>query len=252
MVLRIPRHYPFDPAQAAAFLARVAAGELTADVLDTPGAPSQRAYAYWRRTEPEFAAEVRRLAAAGYWNRSLSGHPRWKAWDEAVADRILLAVMRGAPFRKLLASDPSLPCLAVTERWRRQHSDWDGALRAAMSRGRLVREDARSRARLTPELLDEIGDRILYGGSLRSLGAAPDMPCRAVLYKWAARWPDFAAEVERCSQLRDEMLNDLIIDRALANGPLGFEAGRRAAQPLQRQLNRLAKRPGWKRARDGV
>ena len=244
-----PRHYPFDPAAAANFLARVAAGERTAAVLDTPGAPSQRAYACWRRTEPEFAAQVKRLTAAGYWNRSLAGHPRWKAWDEATADRILLAVMRGAPFRKLLASDPTLPCLAVTERWRRREPDWDAALKVAMRKGRLVREDGWSRERLTPALLEEIGDRILEGGSLRSLGADPDMPCRGTLYKWARRWPDFAAEVERCSGLRDEMLNDMIIGRALAGGPLAFEAGRRATQPLQRQLNRLAKRPGWKARR---
>lgn len=248
-MLTPPRHHPFDPEIAGAFLARVAAGESGNRLLDKPGMPSQRAYACWRRTEPVFAAEVRRLAKAGYWNRSLSGHPRWKGWNEAVADRILLAVMRGAPFRRLLASDPALPCLAVTARWRREHPDWDAALKLAMRAGRLAREDAWSRERLTPELAEEIGDRILRGGSLRSVGADDDMPCKATLYKWARRWPDFAAEVERFSQIRDDMLTDLIIDGALAGGPLGFEAGRRAVQPLQRQLNRLAKRPGWKARR---
>lgn len=242
------RTYPFDPAVAAAFLARVAAGERTAAVLDTPGAPSQRAYACWWRTESAFAAEMKRLTAARYWNRKRSGHPRWKAWDEPTADRVLLAVMRGAPFRRLLASDPALPCLAVMARWRRRQPDFDGALRMAMRMGRLVREDARSRARLTPALMEEIGERILVGGSLRSIGASEDMPCPATFYKWVARWPDFAAEVERWSHWRDVWLNDRIVDGALAHGPLGFESGRRAMQPLQRQLNRLAKRPGWKRA----
>jgi hypothetical protein len=34
------------------------------------------------------------------------------------------------------------------------------------------------------------------------------------------------------------------------NGPFGLEATKREAAPLQLRVNQLAKRPGWRRARE--
>src|SRR5581483_11686341 len=100
-------------------------------------------YDHWRRTEPGFAAALEPLRALRYGRRSREGHGRWKAFDEAVADGILLRVMRGEPWRWLLDTDPSLPCHAVVYRWRREQPDWDGALKMAFRAGRLARERVR-------------------------------------------------------------------------------------------------------------
>ncbi len=241
--------YPFDAAVAAAFMARVAGGEPIRDLLARPGMPSQAAYRYWRRTDGEFAEAMWRLRAARYERRTGRLHGRWRAWDEAVADRITLAVMRGAVMRRFLGTDAALPSLAVVARWRREHCEWDAALRWAMKTGRRVRERGWSLAQLTPELRDEIGDRIATGGSLRSLGADAAIPCAATLYRWVALSPEFAGEVARACDLRADLYSDMMIDICERNGPLRLAATRREARPLQWRVNQLAKRPGWKRRR---
>jgi len=95
-------------------------------------------------------------------------------------------------------------------------------------------------------LREAIGDEIIEGGSLRSLGARRDMPSAATLYPWYRRWPDFARDVAICCDLRADWLNDRMIDICDRNGPFGLDATKREAAPLQRAVNRLAKRPGWK------
>lgn len=237
------RVYGFDEAVAAAFLARVAAGERIRDLLARPGMPSQGAYEYWRRTNVGFQEALWRLRGARYGRQSGTGHGRFRAWDEAMADRILLAVMLGAVLRKLLSSDPAFPCLAVVERWRREEPVWDRALVMAMAAGR------RARRQISPELTDEIRHRIVMGASLRSLGAEPDMPSAGTLYAWVRRWPEFAEAVARACHWREEVLNDRMMDVCQRNGPLALAATRREVAPLQLRVNQLSKRPGWKRAR---
>jgi transposase-like protein len=256
------RELMFDEAVAAAFLARVAAGERVADLLARPGMPSQRAYRFWRRTDVGFQEALWRLRGHNYARRTGSGHGRWRGWDEAVADRITLAVMRGAVLRRFLASDPALPCLAVVERWRRETPEWDGALRLAMKAGRLARgravepvvgPDGRTargaRARCTPELVEEICDRIVEGGSLRSVAQDPDMPCARTLYAWVAKRPEFERQVLEACRWRDEWLNDQMLEICDRNGPLGLAKTKREVRPLQFRMNQFSKRPGWKRRR---
>jgi hypothetical protein len=217
------RVYGFDEAVAAAFLARVSAGERIRDRLARPGMPSQAAYAYWRRTNVGFQEALSRLRGARYGRQSGTAHSRFRAWDEAVADRILLAVMRGAVLRKLLSSDRAFPCLAVLERWRREEPVWDRALVMAMSVGR------RARWRCSPELMEEIGQRIAMGASLRSLGTEPDMPCCRTLYAWAQRWPAFAHELEIATDFRDWMRADRMLDMWQSAGEFVLERGERGA-----------------------
>lgn len=243
------RRYAFDEAVAAAFLARVAAGEGINDLLDTPGMPSQRTYRYWRRTQGAFQEALWRLRAVSYARRP---RPRpYRRFDQAVADRMLVRVARGEPWRRMLETDPSMPCRVVVYRWRAQEPEWDAALKIAFKVGRLARERSRSRARCSPEIVDEIGYRIVLGGSLRSIARDADMPCAATLYSWVERFPDFAAEVDRACDLRHWWYADQMLDICERNGPFGLDATKRQAAPLQRQLNRLAKRPGWKRRREG-
>jgi hypothetical protein len=231
---------------AAAFLARVAAGETVRSLLGKPGMPSQRAYIYWRRTEVGFQATLWRLRGARYGRQAGVAHRRWRAWDPAVADAVFVAVAEGTPLRALLASRADLPCLAVVGRWRREHPEWDRMLRMAMQAGRLTRGSGRP----SPELVEEIGDRIMLGASLRELGAQADMPCARTLYVWMRRWPQFEAEVLLCSELRDDWFAEQMLAICERNGPFGLEATKREAAPLRQQLNRLAKRPGWRRGRE--
>lgn len=238
------RRFAFDEAVAAAFLARVAAGERIRDLLAKPGMPSQAAYRYWSRTQVAFQAELWRLRAVSYARRK---RPRpYRHFDPSIADRMLVRVARGEPWRRMLETDPAMPCRVVVYRWRAQEPEWDAALRIAFRVGRLARERARSKARCSPELVEEIGARIASGGSLRSLARDADMPSARTLYKWAARFPEFAAEIQRASDVRTWWYEDQMLEIARRNGPLGLAATKAEAAPLQRQLNRLAKRPGWK------
>ena len=212
---------------AAAFLARLAAGATVRALLGKPGMPSQRAYAYWRRTQPEFQAALRRLRAGGYSQRSRTGHPRWRAWDADVAGRLLAAVLKGASMRSTLASDPAFPSLAVLGRWRREHRDWDRDLRIAMKHGRVRRAAALSRA-WAEALEEEVGLRVLDGASLRRLGAeAADLPCARTLYAWRRRWPSFARAVELAADLRDWRAADEAFGAMMAAVRSLESAGRR-------------------------
>lgn len=251
------RGLAFEAAVAAAFLDRVANGEAVRALLARPGMPSQAAYRLWRRTNAEFEAEVWRLSrtkaavrgqmrAAGIVGGG--GRP-FRAFDQAVADRILLAVMRGANLRRMLETDPSLPCRVVLYRWRAAEPVWSRALRAAMKTGRLVRGRARSLARLTPELNEEIAMRVVEGASLRSLGAEAAMPCPHTLYRWVATSPAFAQEMARAAELRENYLSDRVLAASEDSAALGLAAATRNVRALQWRVAQLSKRPGWKRAR---
>jgi hypothetical protein len=242
------RRLAFDEAVAGAFLARLAAGETVRALLGRPGMPSQGAYRHWRRTDQGFQEVLWRLRPAREDRRLVALRGRRRAWDEGVADRVLLAVMRGAKLRELLASDAAFPSLAVLARWRREEPVWDRALRLAIGVGRRARGSARGRVRMEA-LREAIGEAVIRGGSLRSVGARRDMPCAATLYGWFRRWPEFARDVSICCDLREDWLTDRMIDILDRHGPFGLAATRREAAPLQRAVNRLAKRPGWKAAR---
>ncbi|HLZ76829.1 hypothetical protein [Phenylobacterium sp.] len=187
---------------AAAFLARLAAGETVRELLGRPGMPSQRAYAYWRRTQQGFQAALRRLRAGGYSQRSMSGHPRWRAWDAQVAGRLLAAVLKGAPMRRTLASDPDFPSLKVLNRWRAEQPEWAAALKTAMRRGQARAAAARCRARAWAAE-DAVGLRLTHGASLRDLDRDPQMPCATTMRAWRRRWPSFADAVDIGEDLRD-------------------------------------------------
>jgi len=244
------RRLAFDEDRAEAFLARVRAGDRIRDLLDKPGMPSQRTYRHWRRTQVAFQAELWRLRGVRYARHSGTTHSRWRAFDQAVADRMLVRVVRGEPWRRMLETDPAMPSRVVVYRWRREEPEWDRALRIAFEVGRRVRRGAEARARCSAQVADEIGMRIVLGGSLRSVGTGDaDMPCARTLYAWVERYPHFAREVAKACEIREWGLNDAMVDIAQRNGPFRLATTRRQTAPLQLRANQLAKRPGWKRAR---
>lgn len=201
---------------AAAFLARVAAGERVNDLLGRPGMPSQRAYAHWRRTQIAFQEALWRLRAGRYSRRSMSGHPRWRAWDGEVAGRLLAAVLKGAPMRATLASEAAFPSLAVLGRWRREQPRFDADLKIAMLHGRARRRAAACRAR-AQALEEAVGLRVLDGASLRRLGGEDaDLPCAGTLYAWRRRWPSFARSVDLAEDMREWLAAEADFAAAMA------------------------------------
>jgi len=249
------RRLAFDEAVAAAFLARLRAGATVRELLGRPGMPGAGTYRFWRRTQMGFQgdlwqvkqtrAEARRnLRMAGL--RGGGGRP-FRAFDRAMADRILARVARGEPLRRMLETDPALPCRAVVYRWRAAEPEWAAALTSAIRIGRRMR--ARARSRCTPELTEEVVARIVEGGSLRSLARDPDMPCAGTLYAWAARRPEFARAVARACEHREDWYVDQMLLAVEAAGPESARARRARVAPWSRQLARLKKRPGWKRTR---
>ncbi|MGH6964203.1 MAG: hypothetical protein ACREE0_06950 [Phenylobacterium sp.] len=238
------RRLMFNEAKAKAFLARVAAGERIRDLLSKPGMPSQKTYQYWRRTEASFAEELWRLKGLRDQARGERLRGRYRAFDQATADQILVRVARGGLLKRVLAADPALPCRAVVYRWRKEEPEWDGALKVAFQVGR--RERGHPRALRTPQMTEAILDRIVMGGSLRSIGREPGMPKTRTLESWIARDAAFSAEVARACDHREDWFIDqmtLIADEA---GPISQAELRRRWSPLARQHARLQNRPGRK------
>jgi len=219
----------FDEAAAAAFVARLAAGERMEDLFKQPGMPTRKTYRYWRSTQGEFQEALWRLRQARYQKTGETQRARLRPWDAATADRITLAVMRGAALRPLLISDPTLPGQVVVTRWRREQPDWDAALRGAVRMGRRARAAARSRC--TPELADEITDRVIFGATLSSLGREPDMPAAMTLYRWVKQRPELRRRLSRALEIRELYLTDLMLAH-----------GRAGSQNLQAKIDRLARR----------
>ncbi|WP_372782174.1 hypothetical protein [Phenylobacterium sp.] len=247
------RRFAFDEAVAAAFLARVAAGERVKAVVGQPGMPGQATYRYWRRTQVGFQEGLWRLRGFRY-ARLAEQHrarPRWGAFDPAVADRILVRVARGEGWARILETDRSLPHRQAAMLWRAAEPEWDRALKIAFRFGRRTAAAARSRARAA-ELTEAITSKIVTGASLCGLGREPEMPCAATLLRWFHRWPDFAREIDEACEFRDWWFDDQILAIGERHGPLGLAAARREAAPLERRMNGLAKRPGWKRRRDAA
>jgi hypothetical protein len=205
--------YPYDAALAEAFLERVWRGGRMRDLLGKPGMPSQRAYRHWRRTHAGFQARLAGLRQLRYAGGRT--HPRWREFDQAVADRMLVRVARGEPWRQMLETDPAMPSRVVVYRWRLREPLWDKALKIAFRVGRRAR--AAAQIHFECELLSgEIGERIaLRGGSLRRVAEHPDMPSAGTLYKWKALFPEFARTVADAYDFRDWMA----AERALAASP---------------------------------
>lgn len=239
------RRFCMDEAKAKAMLGRLAAGEKLGDVLRDPAMPSQRTYRHWMLTDIAFGGEARRIFAARYESRRGTQHPRYRPFDQAVADRIIREVGRGAVLRRLLSRDAAFPALAVLERWRAEQPEFDQGLKFAMRVGRLAR------GRVPADLTEEICARLRRGASLRSLSKEPEMPCQRTLYEWVRKDPVFAQAVDEACKDRAAYLNDLMIERSEALGPVSLRTRQRALADLSLQEMRLRKRPGWKRKRGG-
>lgn len=237
----------FDEAVAAAFLARARAGEPVNSLLGTAGMPNRRTYERWRAMEPPFAEAIWALRLRRDAQLGERGRARLRPFDPALADRIIVRLHVHGRLDAILAADPELPCRAIVRRWRREQPPFDRVMRSISQAWRAKRAASRG---LTPLIADEVFDRIVEGGSFRSIGDDPAMPSRKTLRRWVATRMDFAKTVALACELRENFYEDQIAEITLESRSM--TAARRTAGPLMRHLVRLRHRPGaWHRPRAG-
>jgi hypothetical protein len=230
------RLWGFDEAKAAAFLARARAGERIHDLLREPGMPSRGTYDRWRTAQAPFAEAAFALLQrrnAQLRERALGAR---RAFDQALADRIIVRLNKGMRLEDILLADPELPCWETMMRWRREQPEFDGVLRMIMA--------ARRRAvKPVPEpVVEEVTDHILLGGTFLSFTRLPGAPSYGTLRRWM-RDPNFAAAVARACEDREDWYYDQILIASEPDAPGSIREKARAVGRLKRQLVRLRHRP---------
>lgn len=237
--------HPLRPEVAQRLIQRLKFGEALGDLIRQPDMPHRRELNAWKRQDPAFAAELQAAKAFADVDRRRCGRPRRSRmpYDEATADRLMLAVLRGATLPNL-ARDPTLPSALGLERWRKADPEFDSALRGAMIVGHKARGRARTDARCSPRLRRRIAERILQGASLHSLSKRPDMPGLHALYKWVRERPDFAHDVAVASRFRDEILLDSLLDLARLATPGAGALIARETGAIAKRLGQLRPYPG--------
>lgn len=237
--------FPFDPDKAQRFLLRIRLGHPIGDLIREADMPQRRELTAWKRREPAFAADLAQATAFADANRRRHGatarRPRRSRmrFDQDVADRIVLAVMRGATLPQI-ARDPAFPTRLGLRRWREANPEFDEVLRRAAGAGHRARGKARVDQHCSPELMDRIAARIAAGASLHSLAAQRGMPSLYTLYKWVRDRPDFAALVADASTDRADTLTGRAVDLIERQG---FAAAP-AVKAIRKRLGQLAPYPG--------
>ncbi|MDP3852545.1 hypothetical protein [Phenylobacterium sp.] len=205
------RWHALDEAKAGALLARLAAGEGIVSILRDPTMPSRRQYAYWRATQAPFQEAVWRLNQVTVVERARRGRARWRPFDQALADQIVVRVSRGEGLQAILNAGQGLPCRNVVIRWRKAQPQFAQALRIAVRVARRRRDQARA---VCPDhLVEAICDGVAEGGTLNTVSRLSGMPCAATLYAWMRTRPDFAQAVE---QARARRMSSADVNAALA------------------------------------
>ena len=245
--IRRRRGPPFDAVIAAALLQRIRLGEPLKSLVRQPGLPTRWTLDAWKRQNPAFAAELEAAKALALPYHRRYGRRRSRMrFDQDIADRIMLAVLRGATLPQL-GRDPTLPSPLGLKRWRKADPEFDAALRSAMKIGCRPRGGARAAAACTPEITKRVARRIAEGASLHSLSHEAGMPNLTALYRWVRTQPAFAAEVAEACEFRDWMLAEQASDIAKTLGPVDLKAARRAVGAVNKKLGQLNPHPGARR-----
>jgi hypothetical protein len=239
------RHWAFDEAMAAAFLARARAGETINSLIGAPGMPSRKTYTRWTRTEASFAEAVFALRQRRDAGIGAHGRARRRGFDPALANRVILALSRtmrpgfagDGRLEAVLAADPELPCRPVLRRWRREAPEFDAVLRMIFAARRAAG------ARVHEILVEDIVDHIVGGGSFASYCRAGG-PSRTTLRRWYRADGGFARAVDEACDAREETLDFKLWVAAGQVPPGPVREMTRAVAPITREIVRLRHRPG--------
>jgi hypothetical protein len=240
------RRWTFHEPTAQALLTRLRAGEPITAILRDPAMPSRRVYAHWRATQGHFAEEVHRLNALKSEEKGRSRRRRYRPFDEALADRLLVRVSQGAPLEQTLHADPELPGRVVLARWRWERPDYDRALKTAILVGQRVR--GRAAVRCTPKLTARVTRRLAGGETFAAIGRTPGMPSANTLNLWRRRRSEFAAAIAAAWAEREDRVADQVLDLAEAATPETLAETQARIAALQMESDRLRKRLGLPRS----
>ncbi len=233
--------HDFDPAAAAAFLARARAGETIAALVREPGMPRWRTYRRWVTTQPPFAEAVWALRQRRDQQLGVRGRARYRAFDSVLADRIIVGLNAGARLEDVLAADPALPCKPTLRRWRRQQPAFDAVLRRLMAA--MLRRKRQAALGCTPARTAAICDHIREGGTFTSYAAA-HQTSRTTLRLWLRSRPAFARAVAAACEEREDWYREHALALADDAARIGVEAARAQIMLIRRHLVRLRHRPG--------
>lgn len=238
----------YDEALGRAVIIRYAAGESLRRIADDPTMPTLERIERWRATELEFGAEIHRLKAiqAQLRREALAVRPVYWPYDQAVADHILVRLVRGEKLRALLAGDPALPGMDTIKRWRQEQPVFDRELAVSWRSGLRRRNRARRRTLFD----DQLAYEIITGASLASLGRCPDLPHPVTLRRWVAEDPALAQIVHDACAERRLHLTDHILDTWRTLPPLPLTHLKQILSPLTRHESRLRNWPGRKHRLD--
>lgn len=232
------RTQAFDEDAAAAFLARARAGEGVHALLREAGMPGRGLYDRWRAGQAPFAEATLALRARSNARLGAQGRARFRAFDGALADRIVVGLSSGARLDAVLAADPALPCRPVVRRWRRENRAFDAVVKRILAAWRAHRA-----ARVPEILVFEVTEHIRDGGSFASLTRAGG-PSRTTLRRWYRRDPAFARAVDAACDDREESLEFelwVAAERVVPGPPREMT---RQIAPITREIARLRHRPG--------
>jgi hypothetical protein len=237
-------------------VARVAAGARLRAVCAGAGRPCVHTVRNWALADGRFAQALARARRAGDARRAPG---RRRAFDLALANRIIAGVNRGLKLEAVLAADGALPCRPTLARWRREEPEFDAVLKmifaAWRSRGHGLaggRERGLGRERRVPHgVRAAVCEAIKDGGSFASLARA-GFAARGTLRRWYRADPDFADAVDRACDFREETLDFELWIAAERVPPGPVREMNRAVAPITREILRLRHRPGAvHRAREG-
>ncbi|HEY8003669.1 MAG TPA: hypothetical protein VIE16_05540 [Phenylobacterium sp.] len=230
------RLWAFDEAKAEAFLARARAGERIRDLLGQPGMPTRGQYHRWRTAQAPFAEATFALRQRSNTLLGDQGRARWRAFDQALADRIIVRMHKGVRLEDVLAADPELPCWDTLARWRRGQPEFDGVLRRIIAAQRAMMEP------VDELLVEDVCGHIVEGGSLLSYSRLPGGPSFGTLRRWM-RDPNFAARVAKACDVREEMIDVQIWLAAERTPPGTLQEMNRSIGPLLRRQVLARHRP---------
>jgi hypothetical protein len=123
-------------------------------------------------------------------------------YDEALAQRVLDRIARGALLRDLWR-DPTLPTRGDLQRWRHADPAFEARLREAVNRARGRRMTTYDEA-----VAETICLRLIAGESLRGICRDPAMPSIMTAYEWRRTQPAFDHALAVARELQAQRLTE--------------------------------------------
>ena len=197
-----------------------------------PAMPNRALVALWKARRPDFAEALAEAMRIGRLMRDQT-----IGFDQDVADRIIVRLSRGETV-KALRKEGAMPGRQVMSHWTRRRPDFASAVASALAAGRRAR--AAARLAQAPELTEAVERHIIEGGSLRSAGQAPGLPCAWTLYRWMRRRPAFARAVREAEAFRDMILTDQALEIIDDMTSASWQADARRLGALRLRAGQLA------------